>query len=406
MVLPKYNKPGIRSHKPVKKFSICVFVGISMVLGCVANAAESIPDSASFAAPLHDPLLTPAIKSPLAKHSFIIDAARAGDRLFSVGERGHILYSDDQGESWRQAEVPVSITVTAVAFPVPEKGWAVGHQGVILHSVDGGKTWQVQFNGLEAGKLWMEFAEENLNKAKAALVEGDLESEEVLDLADLALGDAEVSTEFGPSQPLLDLWFRDEHEGIAVGSYGDIFRTVDGGQEWRVHRHAIKNPNNFHYYSIDQAPSGVLYLAGERGGIYRSRDIGKSWIKLNSPYKEGSFYRTLAFEYEGEEVVLLMGFGGHLYRSVDEGDTWKKVETPTSKSINDGAVLGDGSVVLVGLSGTLLHSTDGGLTFRSRLDSRGFPYTSVLALTEQRLLVTGAVGAEVVTVPTGEESKQ
>ena len=122
MVLPKNNKARIRSYKSVEKISIRFFFGISMLIGYAANSADSMPDSATFATPLHNPFLTPAIQSPQAENSFIIDVVHAGDRLVSVGERGHILYSDDQGKRWHQADVPVSISLTAVNFPVPEKG--------------------------------------------------------------------------------------------------------------------------------------------------------------------------------------------------------------------------------------------------------------------------------------------
>lgn len=406
MAFPRLIELATRSSKAVARCSFGCLFSASLLMGAGAIAADSSVDAASYTASPKDPLLTPAIKSPLAERSFILDVTQAGDRLVAVGERGHILYSDDQGASWTQADVPVSVTLTSVSFPVPEQGWAVGHQGVILHSSDSGQTWQLQFDGMKAGKLWIEFAEENFAKAEAQLVEGDMESEEIWDLADLALGDAEASIEFGPAQPLLDVWFRNAKEGFVVGSYGDIFHTVNGGEKWQVHRRTINNPNNFHYYSIEQAPSGLLYIVGERGGIYRSRDVGRSWTQLDSPYLEGSFYRSLAFEYEGQEVVMLLGFGGHLYRSVDEGESWEKIETPTTKSINDGAVLADGSIVLVGLNGTLLHSTDGGQSFTAKFDSRGFPYTSVLALGDKRVMVTGAIGAEVVAVTDGEERTQ
>ena len=33
----------------------------------------------------------------------MVDIAAAGDRLVAVGERGHILYSDDDGKSWTTA---------------------------------------------------------------------------------------------------------------------------------------------------------------------------------------------------------------------------------------------------------------------------------------------------------------
>jgi photosystem II stability/assembly factor-like uncharacterized protein len=38
----------------------------------------------------------------------VVGMARAGERLVTVGQRGHILYSDDSGKHWQQAVVPVS----------------------------------------------------------------------------------------------------------------------------------------------------------------------------------------------------------------------------------------------------------------------------------------------------------
>ena len=86
---------------------------------------------------------------------------RAGARLVAVGERGSILLSDDSGVSWRQAKVPVSVTLTAVQFPNAKAGWAVGHLGVVLHSADGGETWAKQLDGREAASLVLEAAKKN-----------------------------------------------------------------------------------------------------------------------------------------------------------------------------------------------------------------------------------------------------
>lgn len=398
MAFITFNRLSTRSNTVAASMSVSIIISLALLVSGPATAAVSLQDSKSFVVSQYDPLLSPSIKTSLAERSFILDITHAGERLVAVGERGHILYSDDQGGNWIQADVPVSVTLTAVSFPVANKGWAVGHQGVILHSNDGGQSWQLQFDGTKAGQLWIEFAQKELARTEAELVEGDKDTEEAWDMADLAVGDAEGSTEFGPSQPLLDVWFKNENEGFVVGSYGDIFRTIDGGKEWQVHRHAISNPNNFHYNSIKSAPSGLLYLVGERGSIYRSRDQGMSWVKLDSPYVEGSFYSAFAFEYKGQEVLLVLGFGGHLYRSVNEGESWEKIETATTKSINGGTVLADGSVVLVGLNGALLHSTDGGQSFDVKYDSRGLPYVSILALGEKKIIITGASGSEVVAV--------
>src|SRR5690554_6830126 len=55
-----------------------------------------------------DPTLVPAIQSERAVHSPLTAVTKAGERLVAVGQRGHILLSDDAGESWRQAQVSVS----------------------------------------------------------------------------------------------------------------------------------------------------------------------------------------------------------------------------------------------------------------------------------------------------------
>lgn len=55
-------------------------------------------------------------ESAKASQSLLIDAAHAGKRLVVVGDRGHILFSDDQGKTWTQARVPTRQLLTAVFF--------------------------------------------------------------------------------------------------------------------------------------------------------------------------------------------------------------------------------------------------------------------------------------------------
>src|SRR5215208_6902757 len=118
-----------------------------------------------------DVLDTPALGSPLAARGLLNGLVLAGNRLVAVGQRGHIVYSDDSGKTWAQATVPVSSDLVAVHFPTPQAGWAVGHDGVILHSADAGKSWTKQRDGRPR--------------------------------------DTET--------PLLDVWFQDSRIGYAVG---------------------------------------------------------------------------------------------------------------------------------------------------------------------------------------------
>ena len=76
-----------------------------------------------------------ALVMPLAPQSLLLDVQYNGGRLVAVGERGHILLSDDLVDHWRQARSPTRQMLTAVHFPGPQRGWAVGHDGLILGSI-------------------------------------------------------------------------------------------------------------------------------------------------------------------------------------------------------------------------------------------------------------------------------
>ena len=89
-----------------------------------------------------------AMIMPKASTSLLLDIAAAGERLVAVGERGHIVYSDDDGENWTQAQVPTSVMLTRVFFLDDSQGWAVGHDGHVLFTRDAGTNWELQRDGL------------------------------------------------------------------------------------------------------------------------------------------------------------------------------------------------------------------------------------------------------------------
>ncbi|VVM75351.1 hypothetical protein PS619_02020 [Pseudomonas fluorescens] len=124
-----------------------------------------LPVSQAQAAVVGDVLHTPAMRAPQARQAVLLDLARAGARLVAVGERGIVLLSDDNGINWRQAQVPVSVSLTAVQFVDANTGWAVGHAGAVLVSHDGGENWELQLDGNRAAQLELHGAREQLPTA-------------------------------------------------------------------------------------------------------------------------------------------------------------------------------------------------------------------------------------------------
>lgn len=322
-----------------------------------------------------DPLDTPVTKSALASRGLLNDVVRAGDRLVAVGQRGHILYSDDSGKRWIQSDVPVSSDLTAVHFPSPKKGWAVGHDGVVLASSDGGRTWAKQLDGRSIGKIMVDYY--------AKQPPADLSADGLAQLQSVA----KRLVDEGADKPFLAVWFESETTGYVVGLFNLIFRTTDGGQSWIPWFDRTDNPQLLHFYAI--RPVGKdLYLAGEQGLV----------LKLDKPALR---FRAVSVDYKGslfgitgvEQTVLVFGLRGSLFRSSDSGAHWHKLETGIKVAITGATVTNDGHVVLVSQAGHLLRSTDGGETFANALVANPSPASAIALAGEHEFVTVGARGA-------------
>ncbi|WP_342118793.1 WD40/YVTN/BNR-like repeat-containing protein [Pseudoduganella sp. OTU4001] len=321
-----------------------------------------------------DPLQTPARMSARAPKAMLTAMALAGQRTVAVGEHGIILVRDGgEKAAWQQAKVPVSVTLTDVAFANGRDGWAVGHDGVILSTNDGGAQWTTRFDGNKANTLMLADAKAAVDKAQAT--GGD----KLMD-AENALGDIEAAAKFGPSRPLLGVWFRDAKTGYAVGAYGQAFRTTDGGINWTSMGAGLPNPEGLHYNAIAGGPGNLLAIAGEGGYIYRSLDGGNAWQRIETGYS-GQLYGVL---FTGRSM-LAYGFGGHVFRSEDGGATWRETPAVTKKSLI-GATLRGASIVLAAQDGALLQSDDDGASFRLVRQGDAVATAGMLALNGTVLL--------------------
>lgn len=307
----------------------------------------------------------PAEIEPLAGSSLLLDLALAGQRLVAVGERGHVMLSDDQGATWRQAKsVPTRVLLTAVFFVDAEYGWAVGHDETILNTADGGETW--------------------------------------------------TRSHFAPEaqQPLLDLWFANRVSGIAVGAYGAYFTTNDGGRHWSSAKFSPppapaanpagetpldeELPPDYHLNRI-VGVGNRLYVAAEGGRLYRSDDRGASWRALPSPYT-GSFFGLVPIRGEG---LLAFGLRGHLFRSADAGETWHALESHTTAMLTDGIAVNDLRVVIGGLAGVLLVSADAGETFKLTQQDDRKGMSALLPGPAGTVVVAGEGGVRTIRLDSG-----
>lgn len=323
----------------------------------------------------------PAV-GPLTKQTMsrllLTDVAREGKRIIAVGDRGYIVYSDNDGESWQRAKTPPGLALlNSVYFSDANTVWAVGHDSVILKSTDQGKEW------------------------------------------------TQVYASANDRRPLMDVLFVDATHGFAVGAYGAFLETLDAGKTWTSRKAipAIAKPTpskadrggrNARMEVEDEADTSVdddkhlnaiirlgqdkLFIAGEAGTMLLSNDNGKSWERVVSPYKGSYFGAILA----NDGSVLALGLRGNVFRAADSTlKAWTAVATNTKASMMSATKLTNGAIVLSGLSGTLLVSSDNGRTFAPLESGTIKPLAAAVQGKGATLLVVGETGARDVPLATG-----
>jgi photosystem II stability/assembly factor-like uncharacterized protein len=346
-----------------------------------AGTAVGVALAAAPASSWKDVLDTPAVKSALAPRALVNGIALAGERLVAVGQRGHVLLSDDQGQSWRQASMPASSDLVAVNFATPQQGWAVGHDGIVLRSSDAGANWTRVLDGRSAGALMLEHYRREAATATDAKQAAALVHE------------AERFAAQGAENPFLDVAFENASTGYLVGAFGLIFRTTDGGANWQPLLHAADNPKALHLYAV-RVVGGEVYVAGEQGLLLKLDRSNDRFRALELPYKGTLFGITGT-----PRALLVHGLRGTLLRSTDAGRSWQTVNTGLQVGLTASHTDAQGHIVVVSQAGHVLVSRDDGASFAPARIDKPLPAAAVALVGPSAIVVGGPRGLAPLALP-------
>jgi photosystem II stability/assembly factor-like uncharacterized protein len=156
-------------------------------------------------------------------------------------------------------------------------------------------------------------------------------------------------------EPLFDVAFADAQTGVVVGKSGVVLRTADGGAHWK----RIASSTTKNLFKVTFADDRRAWAVGDWGVMLASGDGGATWTD-----------RSLA-----EDVVLysisfpdpqhgwIAGEFGTVLATTDGGATWERRETGTEKTLFGVDFTSATTGWVVGIDGLVMRTRDGGTTW-------------------------------------------
>lgn len=310
---------------------------------------------------------------PLAEYGFVEASFTSPNIGYAAGTGGLVVKTSD-GENWHTITKNVTKNfLDGVYFLNNKTGWAGGANSTIVHTTNGGLLWTAQTD-IPVADRFKSFIFINPD---VGWVRGD---QYLLKTNNAGSSWNLVSTMRG------DVSFVDELTGWL--SNDKVYKTTNGGFNWtmindsiRVYRNLFINSNTGWAisskiylttnggmnWSLQYAASDSLlsinfisestgWISGGGGLVLRTTNAGANWY--SSVIKGGGYLKKIQF------VDNMIGWArgsspNVIFRSVDGGVSWN--ENPTNFPIYDFHFASPDTGWGVGVSGSILRTTNGGI---------------------------------------------
>ena len=153
-----------------------------------------------------------------------------------------------------------------------------------------------------------------------------------------------------------------------VSSGGGVWKSIDGGQTWFSSSTGMGDELILRIVKDPLQPSRII--AAGKTGLYLSTDAGQNWTKTFTGYFQDLVLNTN----NNSGIAYAINQGGEFYRTTDIGTSWVKIPSVILAgglgSGNSGSRIAvtnaNANIVYVAFlanKGTVMKSTDGGITF-------------------------------------------
>jgi photosystem II stability/assembly factor-like uncharacterized protein len=214
-----------------------------------------------------------------------------------------------------------------------------------------------------------------------------------------------TSQRSGTMSWLRAVYFLNESNGWAVGGYGTLLTTNDGGRSWQRQKRPTEDALRDIYF-VDENSGWIVCerdfyklktLDEPRSYLLKTTNSGKTWTRINVIGKDADV-RLVRVIFADKDNGWVFGEEGAFYVTNNGGTTWTKQRVPTPYLLLGGTLLDKSRGWLVGAGSTILQTEDSGLEWReSRLPVSGVRLNAVTFINKDKGWAVGSGGTIIHT---------
>jgi len=243
-----------------------------------------------------------------------------------------------------QNPLPQGNNLYSLDFINENEGWVGGVDGTIIYTDDGGQTWDYRNSGVSSIIYCLDFID---NQSGLAAGGYPFVSRKIYKTTNGGIN-WDVVLDTGPN-PIYDLFRINEDTCIAVGAYGELLISFDGGNNWQNQYTGFDN----HFRSCWFFTSDIGWIVGEDGTVLRKTGEN-SWLSIDTLTDADLYSIYFIDDYNG----WICGSSGNVFRTQNGGETWLSESSLTNSFLAVIDFIGPDTGWIIG--GQTLHTTDGG----------------------------------------------
>lgn len=273
---------------------------------------------------------------------------------YATGFSGTVLKSSNSGVNWVVMTAPSASNINSLSFPpvgTATTGWVASVSG-LYKTTNSGTNWALQ---LSSNFIDVIFGDANTgfallqatNQPLKRTVNGGTNFNDLTYTTLTGLNGKDIEQGSGTH------WYI-----LAVDNADDssfVFRSTNGGINWGLVFKTGDFQNGLAFLDLN---NGIM--VGNGGTLRRTTNQGVNWTTINTGLTE----HLQSADFINSTTGYIVALGGKILKTTNAGANWFQQTSGTTQTIRGiSGTINESVVIACGGNGTMLRTTNGGITF-------------------------------------------